>query len=40
MSDVDNLDRFFEAEVKRLRIDVRLNTEASVESIRALGPRG
>lgn len=28
--------RFFEAEVKRLGIDVRLNTEATVESIRAL----
>lgn len=35
--DNEPLIRFFEAEVKRLGIDVRLNTEATVESIRALG---
>lgn len=35
--DNEPLIRFFEAEIKRLRIDVRLKTEATVESIRALG---
>ncbi|MDV8002769.1 NAD(P)/FAD-dependent oxidoreductase [Rhodococcus sp. IEGM 1408] len=35
--DNEPLIRFFQAEVKRLGIDVRLNTEATVESIRALG---
>lgn len=35
--DNEPLIRFFESEVKRLGIDVRLNTEATVESIRALG---
>ncbi|MBB1019259.1 FAD-dependent oxidoreductase [Dietzia sp. DQ11-71] len=35
--DNEPLIRFFEAEIKRLGIDVRLNTEATVESIRALG---
>lgn len=35
--DNEPLIRFFEAEVKRLGVDVRLNTEATVESIRALG---
>lgn len=35
--DNEPLIRFFEAEVNRLGIDVRLNTEATVESIRALG---
>ncbi|WP_256819844.1 FAD-dependent oxidoreductase [Dietzia sp. Die43] len=35
--DNEPLIRFFEAEVKRLGIDVRLNTEATVGSIRALG---
>ena len=34
--DNEPLIRFFETEVKRLGIDVRLNTEATVESIRAL----
>lgn len=35
--DNEPLVRFFEAEVKRLGIHVRLNTDATVESIRALG---
>ncbi|MGI9589063.1 MAG: FAD-dependent oxidoreductase [Dietzia maris] len=35
--DNEPLIRFFEAEVKRLGIDVRLKAEATVESIRALG---
>lgn len=35
--DNEPLIRFFESEVNRLGIDVRLNTEATVESIRALG---
>ncbi|MEH6621182.1 MAG: FAD-dependent oxidoreductase [Dietzia maris] len=35
--DNEPLIRFFEAEIKRLGIDVRLKAEATVESIRALG---